>query len=267
MGCARTNEQEDFATLSQPEQLVEKDDGTEQKEPAEEKPKGEPTIDQPQEQPAQEKEELRPPEQEQPKEEPLENKVKTAPVPDKSQFELSTLPRFADDFVGLVDYIEGPQDFKELQDRLALKDYIVVRGRIDGKSTQYDSGMFSLLDQHNETPILVQEVYHGEVQAGDVIFMLEPMFVHWRDGKLAVEHFGGFPPIEKDEDYLFIVYNIGPKHEGGADVYFTKDLLVPYIRLSEVEASLGRKGLNVREQRNLDAYNYYCLGKRGEENS
>ena len=118
---------------------------------------------------------------------------------------------------------------------------------------------------YNETPILVQEVYYGNAKVGDTILCLEEMFVHLHDGKEVLDYHANRPPLEKDEEYLFIFYGSKVMHEGGGEVYFPGHSNYPYIKISDLKWMQEKSELTFRHQRNLDALTYYYLGQRGEE--
>ena len=260
-GCARADGgKEELATLTQPEQIVEKDEGAEQKEPIDidsaEEPEEEPQVS------------------EQPKEEPKEKETETPQttekkqvvrksVPEGSQFDLYTLPSQPNRCMPLLDVVGTSLTFEELQKELDPKTSIVFRGKLNGKSTQYKMENYPI--PHNETPILVQEVYYGNVKAGDVIAYYEDMYVHLHDGEPILHYYKGTKLLEKEQEYLFIVHNIGPLHEGGEDVYSTKDLFDRFVPINEVKTLQSKKELSKKEQRNLDALTYYYLGQRGED--
>ena len=264
-GCARTDERgEEMATLTQPEQIVQKEEGAEQKEPididsadeAEEETK---VPEQLQEQPGEESEEK---ETETPQTTEKKQVVRES-VPEGSQFDLYTLSSQPNHCMPLLDVVGTSLTFEELQKELDPKTSIVFRGKLNGKSTQYKMENYPI--PHNETPILVQEVYYGNVKAGDVISYYEDMYVHLHDGEPVLHHYKGTKLLEKDQEYLFIVHNVGPLHEGGEDVYSTKDLFDRFVPISEVKTLQSKKELGKKEQRKLDALTYYYLGQRGEE--
>ena len=153
--------------------------------------------------------------------------------------------------------------FKYLCENLDSSHSIVFRGKVNGKSTQYRRTGGGR--QYNETPVLVQEVYYGDINVGDVINCYEDMFVHLHDGEPVLEYYSVCPPLENDEEYLFILRDSEPMHEDGDNVYYVGHGYEPYIRISELGTLQSKKNLSQREQRNLDALTYYYLGQRGEE--
>ncbi len=255
-GCARADESgEEFATLNQPEQIVQKDEVAEKEEPADidsaEEPEEEPQVS------------------EQPKEEPEEKepeipqttekkKVVYGSVPNGSQYELFAMPK-GTGCVWIMDYSSSPMSFDEIQEHLDPARSLVVRGKINGKST-YCYG-------HCETPILVQEVYYGDAEVGDTILCLEEILLHLHDGKEVLHYFDEHSPLKKDEEYLFIFYGSKPMYSGGEEVYYPVNMHFPYIRIGDLERlqeKAQRDELILRHQRNLDALTYYYLGQRGE---
>ncbi len=270
-GCARADERgEKFATLTQPEQTIQKDEIAEKEEPIESDLKDEPDTDEPNRSNSGTEEIKKQPilENSANKEDVLEkesdkHQIVYGSVPVGAQYELSSLPRFADRCVGVQNLSGDNITLENLRTKLDPSQSIVFRGKVNGKSTQYrrnGSGR-----QYNETPVLVQEVYYGDLKVGDVVNCYENMFVHLHDGEPVLEHYGVWPPLEKDEEYLFILRDGEPMREGGDDVYYVGHSYEPYIRISELGTLQSKKDLSKKEQRNLDALTYYYLGQRGEE--
>ncbi|MBQ7035143.1 MAG: hypothetical protein IJN34_05350 [Clostridia bacterium] len=292
-GCARANESgEEMATLTQPEQTVEKDEVGEQKEPVDidsaevSEEESDETVEQKEPNDIDLTVE---PDTDEPnrlnwgvkdnvnqlnsneltnqtnsgEKESDKHQIVYGNVPVGAQYELSSLPRFADRCVGVQNLSGDNITLENMRTKLDPSQSIVFRGKVNGKSTQYrrnGSGR-----QYNETPVLVQEVYYGDLKVGDVVNCYENMFVHLHDGEPVLEHYGVWPPLEKDEEYLFILRDGEPMHEGGDDVYYVGHSYEPYIRISELGTLQSKKELSKKEQRNLDALTYYYLGQRGEE--
>lgn len=268
-GCARADQRkEEFATLTQPEQTIQKDEVTEQKEPNDIDLTVEPDTDEPI-QPN--KGSIDQTKLQSDKDTTIEkesslnkspNDYEVSGVPEGSQFDLATLPRNVDECVGTVELVEDTTDFERLQSMLDPNRSIVIRGKVNGKSTQYRSENSR---KYIETPILVQEVYYGNVKAGDVINCYQKMFVHLHDGEPVLECYSFFPPLENDTEYLFILPKYTTMNEIGTGIYRPGHSRSPYIPISKLETLQNKKDLTIREECELDALTYYYLGQRGEE--
>ena len=164
-GCARADEgKEEFATLTQPEQIIQKDEVAKKEEPIESDLKDEPDTDEPNRLKGGEKDNVNQlnsneltNEMDSKEKETSKNQTIYGNVPEGAQFDLSSLPRMADRCVGVVDLLPDSKSLEDLQGMLNPQSSIVFRGKINGKSTQYKSDSDGY--EYIETPILVQEVY------------------------------------------------------------------------------------------------------------
>ncbi len=270
-GCARADEgKEEFATLTQPEQIIQKDEVAKKEEPIESDLKDEPDTDEPNRLKGGEKDNVNQlnsneltNEMDSKEKETLKNQTIYGNVPEGAQFDLSSLSRMADRCVGVVDLLPDSKSLEDLQGMLNPQSSIVFRGKINGKSTQYKSDSDGY--EYIETPILVQEVYYGDVKVGDVINCYENMFVHTHDGEPVLEYYGHWPPVEKDEEYLFMVHRRTSLHKEGGELYFPLYSRSPYIKINELKVLQEKDELNFYEKRNLEILTYYYLGQRGGE--
>ncbi len=264
-GCARADESgKEMATLTQPEQIIQKDEVAKKEEPADidsadELEEGTKVPAQPQEQP---KEELVEKETDTPQT-TEKKRVVCERVPDGSQFDLYAFTHRTDECLPKGDVMFYFLTFEELQAKLDPETSIVFRGTLNGKSTQYT--LNKSRNPYTETPILVQEIYYGNAKAGAVIAVCDEAYVALHDGAPVLHCYKRTKLFEKEREYFFVLHNIGPLHDGGADVYSTKGYFTRVLPVSKLETLQGQEELSSTQKLELDALTYYYLGQRGEE--
>ena len=256
VGCAKADtESETWDILKPSAQVAEKTaDAEEEMEPIEEEAEALPDLPEEkiEEQPIEEepKEQL-PEEEEKPKE-----VFRVAPAGE--QYDLSTLTYREDVVTRITCFIDGVDGFEELLSKLDPAWTVVFRGVVNGKSTQCKDEN----DYYNETPVLVQEVYYGNLTAGEVVYCYEDMKVYYMDDKPFIEHYGYGDPLDPKEEYLFILREMKKTRQDGSPIYRPYDSRHPNIRIGQLEQLQNKAELNHIEKRNLDALNYFYLGMR-----
>ena len=188
-------------------------------------------------------------------EEKLSSAPRYANVPEGTQYDLSALPKQADGCVGQISLATEQLDFEGLQKQLDPSSSVVFRGKVNGLSTQYKRTVNHKF--YNETPLLVQEVYYGNLKAGDVVDCFEQVFVHLHDGEPILEYYGCCPPLEKDREYVFILHKTAPQRAGGTELYAPGHIYYPYFPVDEWETLNAKAERTWLEQRNYDVLSHY----------